>query len=195
LELGVGSGLLTEPLLDLCPDLKLTGIDHTASMLERAQRRVGHRCSLHHRDILTLDLDDRFEAIFANGGVWYFVDEGDHFELYSHLISDDDNQQGLRKVWDHLAEGGLFILSAQRPHHALQMPLEDGTLYQQEVRREGPLLHKRYLRSRGETLLGEQHIRFRILGPMPCAAWMAPAGFRWVGLDATRHFLVFERIT
>ncbi|WP_369394359.1 methyltransferase domain-containing protein [Streptomyces sp. CG1] len=50
LELGVGTGLVCERLLELVgSDLRITGIDHTKSMLTQARARLGDPVQLMHQ--------------------------------------------------------------------------------------------------------------------------------------------------
>ncbi|MGW6055504.1 class I SAM-dependent methyltransferase [Streptomyces sp. NPDC055189] len=92
LELGVGTGLACERILDLGPaGLAVTGIDHTEGMLVRARERLGERARLLVQDILDLRLPSTFDAAYSVGGVWCILQDENGPRLGSHLMDEDDN--------------------------------------------------------------------------------------------------------
>ena len=62
LELGVGTGLVAEGLLQQNPNLSLTGLDNTESMLAQAKERLTDKIQYELQDVTTLSLDRTFEA-------------------------------------------------------------------------------------------------------------------------------------
>jgi ubiquinone/menaquinone biosynthesis C-methylase UbiE len=77
LEVGVGTGLVCERLLDTGPpDLMLTGIDHTDSMITQARARLGSRAACIQQDILHMAFPPAFDAAFSVGGVWFYIHDG-----------------------------------------------------------------------------------------------------------------------
>ena len=85
LELGVGTGLVAEGLLKQNPQLSLTGLDNTESMMAQAKERLGDKIRYELQDVTKLSLDRTFEASFSVGGCWYFIDLGDKLEFCSHI--------------------------------------------------------------------------------------------------------------
>src|SRR6266511_6441342 len=58
LDLGIGSGLVAEAVLDALPDAQLVGVDFSAEMLDRARARLcrfGSRVALLRHDLSALD--------------------------------------------------------------------------------------------------------------------------------------------
>lgn len=78
IELGVGTGLLVEEYLKVDPTCQFTGVDFTASMLEIGKKRLGDRAKLVEADVVTMDLDETFDAAISNGGVWVSYDLGNN---------------------------------------------------------------------------------------------------------------------
>ena len=76
LELGVGTGLVVEKILERKPNFKITGVDNTHAMIEKAKKRIGDRIKYELQDVTKLNLDLQFDAAFSVGGCWYFIDGG-----------------------------------------------------------------------------------------------------------------------
>ena len=103
LELGVGTGLVAEGLLQQNPNLSLTGLDNTESMLAQAKERLTDKIQYELQDVTTLSLDRTFEASFSVGGGWYFIDYGDRLEFCSHIDDRETCEESLRRVIEHLS--------------------------------------------------------------------------------------------
>jgi len=65
LELGVGTGLVVEKVLERKPNFKITGVDNTQAMIEKAQTRIGNRMTYELQDVTKLDLPNKFDAAFS----------------------------------------------------------------------------------------------------------------------------------
>ncbi|NES81154.1 MAG: class I SAM-dependent methyltransferase [Moorea sp. SIO2B7] len=74
IEIGVGTGLLLEKLLEIDPQYDLTGMDPTPTMLALAKKRLGDRVKLFEADILSMSILDHFDVAISNGGLCAFVD-------------------------------------------------------------------------------------------------------------------------
>ncbi len=91
LEIGCGTGLFLEMLWQMGFDV--TGVDKSASMIEAARQRFGHRASLHQGDGSHLPFeDDSFEYVF----------------LWSVLEFCDDPRGMLREA-ARVAEKGVIV--------------------------------------------------------------------------------------
>jgi SAM-dependent methyltransferase len=98
LELGVGTGRLTDRLL--AAGYRVVGLDSSTAMLDRARSRLapaGDRCRLVHGDMRDMQLGERFQLIVAP------------FGTVAHLLTDADRLRTFRAIHDHLAPGGVFI--------------------------------------------------------------------------------------
>lgn len=98
LEIGVGSGRLTERLLD--NGHRVVGIDASPEMLSLAAERFGRneRVELRSGDIRDLTIDGAaFPLAIAPYG------------MVAHLLTDDDRLAAFRNVFALLDPGGVFI--------------------------------------------------------------------------------------
>ncbi|MGW6055410.1 class I SAM-dependent DNA methyltransferase [Streptomyces sp. NPDC055189] len=164
LELGVGTGLACERILDLGPaDLSVTGIDHTEGMLARARERLGDRARLFGQDILDLHLPRTFDVAYSVGGVWCIIQDEDGPRLGSHLMDEEDNAAALDKLAAVLRPGALFLLSVQGPHRPLERSLPGGLRYVQDVVTDADgRCTKDYYIERDGAVVAHQRLRFRL---------------------------------
>ncbi|MEL7268310.1 MAG: class I SAM-dependent methyltransferase [Bacteroidota bacterium] len=105
LELCCGSGRLTIPLAKEGYDI--TGVDFTASMLEKAREKAsaeGLEIDFMEADIRRLELKEKFDLIFIP------------FNSIHHLYENEDLFQAFAKVKAHLNEGGTFIFDCFNPN-------------------------------------------------------------------------------
>ncbi|MFC9268721.1 class I SAM-dependent methyltransferase [Streptomyces zhihengii] len=170
LELGVGTGLIADRLLALGPrDLRLTGIDHTDSMLAQARGRLGDRVTLRRQDILDMALPSAFDVAYSIGGVWYIVEDGEQSWLSSHLMEEEDNETALANLAAAVRPGGTLLLSLQGPHRRADRSLPGGLHYTQHVAVDAQGQHtKDYFIEDQGVVLAHQRLRFRLF-PQPAA--------------------------
>jgi len=105
LELCCGTGRLTIPIAK--EGYTITGVDFTASMLEKAKTKAveaGLTIDFVQADMRTLDLQEKFDLIFIP------------FNSIHHLYTNDDIFQALDTVKNHLKEGGHFLFDCFNPN-------------------------------------------------------------------------------
>jgi SAM-dependent methyltransferase len=106
LELGCGTGRVLLPLAR--QGYRITGIDASAEMLERARAKIaaeelGERAILAQQEMVKLDLGERFNMAFAA------------LNSFAHLHTTEEQLQALAQVRHHLNPGGLLILDMFNP--------------------------------------------------------------------------------
>lgn len=120
LELGVGTGLVAEKLIEKLPEIDFVGIDFTESMLVQARKRLSRNVDLRQENVLTMDLDKKFDAAFSNGGIWYFIDadkkDKKEWVFCSHLPKVQNIIKIFHNVASHLNNEGYLIFSVQGVH-------------------------------------------------------------------------------
>ncbi|MVO84582.1 methyltransferase domain-containing protein [Streptomyces sp. p1417] len=202
LELGTGTGLVVEKVLELADAAPgapaaaphITGIDHTESMLAQARARVGERARFVRQDILHLDMPAQFDAAFSVGGVWYHTPSPepepepnpadgtthDGTLLCSHLLEDEDNIRALRNVHAALRPGGVLVLARQAAHHDYERDLPDGLVYAQAIRRTGAGRYvKDYYVKRGSgEVVAHQRCQYRTYPEARAIGLLKDCGFR-----------------
>lgn len=179
LELGVGTGLVADRLLALGPeDLRLTGIDHTDTMLAQAHSRLGNRARLHRRDILDMSFPAAFDVAYSVGGIWYIVEDGQESWLSSHLMEEQDNATALTKLAAAIRPGGSLLLSVQGPHRRHDRTLREGLLYTQHVQTdpEGRHIKDYFIEDQG-LVVAHQRLRFRLFAQNTAGALLKACGF------------------
>lgn len=105
LELCCGTGRLTLPIAK--DGYKISGVDYTTSMLERARSKAteaGLEINFIEADIRTLDLQEKFDLIFIP------------FNSIHHLYRNEDLFKAIECVKKHLKDGGLFLLDCFNPN-------------------------------------------------------------------------------
>ncbi len=106
LELGCGTGRVLLPLAR--QGYRLTGIDPSAEMLERARAKVAEEglaelVTLVQQEMRELDLEERFSMAFAA------------LNSFAHLHTTGEQLAALERIRRHLKPGGLLILDLFNP--------------------------------------------------------------------------------
>ncbi len=105
LELCCGTGRLTLPIAK--EGYNICGVDYTPSMLERAKVKAsdaGLDINFIEADIRTLNLQEKFDLVFIP------------FNSIHHLYKNEDLFEALKRVQNHLKEGGIFLLDCFNPN-------------------------------------------------------------------------------
>jgi len=196
LEIGVGTGLLARQLLDR--GYAVTGMDHTAEMLDRARALLGPDVHLAEADATDFDLDATFDAVVSNGGVWYGVHDGDGFGYCGHLPHAEGVARSLERVAAHVAPAGRLVLSLQDRHHDKTMSLPDEVRYEQRIRpleTRGPVevFVKEYAFSRHGELLGSTRLDLAYIDRTWFEDELARHGFGAPVRTDDRQYVVFAR--
>lgn len=193
LELGVGTGLIAQKFLQSNPDCRFTGIDFTASMLAKAKERLPGKARLLELDVTTMDIDDRFDAVYGNGGVWGFVHTEEEDTLVSHLPDPADNLTALRCVARHLEEKGLFIMSVQGPHQNFERELPNQVVYSQKISEGEDFIEKDYFFKKDGAIVAQHRNRFRLFRGKGVKNLMDEAGFSFQNISPDNRFHVYVK--
>jgi trans-aconitate 2-methyltransferase len=82
LDVGCGTGLVTERLLAFVPRGRVLAIDASADMVALAQERLGDRAEVWCQDALDLDLDEAVDAVVSTAALHWVPD---HDVLWARL--------------------------------------------------------------------------------------------------------------
>lgn len=190
LELGIGTGLLAEKLIER--GLDVSGFDFSKSMLEIAVERLGPNIKLYEQDVLDLDLPDTYEAAISYGGVWVGIEDKKCID--SHITNPERNLEGLRRVSHHLAQNSLLLVGIQHEHKNCEgIVLRDGAVYSSDVIFQGDFIYKQHLVQKEGKVLAKQNVIIRRFDEKTYAKMMDSAGFTTFGKDKTDRFLVFQK--
>src|SRR3954451_10368821 len=84
LDVGCGTGRVTEELLKLVPRGRVMAIDASADMVELARRRLGDQAEVWCQDVLELELDEPVDAIVSTATLHWVPD---HDRLWARLAA------------------------------------------------------------------------------------------------------------
>ncbi len=82
LDVGCGTGRVTESLLDLVPRGRVLAIDASVEMIALARRRLGGRAEVWRQDVLDVDLEQPVDAIVSTATLHWVTD---HDRLWRRL--------------------------------------------------------------------------------------------------------------
>ena len=82
LDVGCGTGRVTEALLSLVPRGRVLAIDASEDMVALARRRLGDRAEVWCQDVLDLELDEPVDAIVSTATLHWVTD---HDRLWARL--------------------------------------------------------------------------------------------------------------
>ncbi|NEP74433.1 MAG: class I SAM-dependent methyltransferase [Okeania sp. SIO2G4] len=196
LELGVGTGLVAEKLIKKLPKIDFLGIDFTESMLVKARQRLGENVALHHKNVLTMDLERKFDAAFSNGGIWYFIDDGQtEYTFCSHLPKVENIIKSFQNVANHLNDAGYLIFSVQGVHKDYEETLSNGITYSQKIL---PIPHdkfdKHYIFSQDQVVLAKQTCTYQLLPETMAQLLLDECGFKFQNITSCKQYHVYQKI-
>jgi trans-aconitate 2-methyltransferase len=82
LDVGCGTGRVTEELLELVPDGRVLAIDASQEMVNLASERLGDRARVWRQDVLDLVLDEPVDGVFSTATLHWVTE---HDRLWSQL--------------------------------------------------------------------------------------------------------------
>lgn len=82
LDIGCGTGRVTEALLALVPRGRVLAVDASADMVRLARDRLGDRAEVWQQDVLDLDLGETIDAIVSTAALHWVTD---HDRLWARL--------------------------------------------------------------------------------------------------------------
>src|SRR3989338_100295 len=98
LELGTGTGMLTELIASSYPKAKIVGIDLTNEMLSQAEKnlkKLKNRLTLKRGDFSSTPFGINFDAVISS--------------LSIHHLTPDAKKKLYKKIYIYLKKGGIFI--------------------------------------------------------------------------------------
>ena len=103
LDIGRGTGRVTEALLQLVPAGRVLAIDRSADMVALARERLGGRAEVWCEDVLALEVEQPVDAIVSTATLHW---AGDHDRLWPRLA------RALRPAILHQRRGGRRAATA-----------------------------------------------------------------------------------
>lgn len=173
-DLGVGTGLLSEMILKRFPNAQVEGVDFAPKMLDAARERLaiyGVRLRLTLADYATAPLPGPLDAVVS--------------ALSIHHLDHEAKRRLFRRIYDALRPGGVFVNTDQslgatgEIEDAYQRRWEADVLRSGIAEEDFAAAKKRAELDRSATFADQ-------------IAWLKEAGFRYADIGWKRHrFTVF----
>lgn len=181
LDIGIGTGLVVDYLLQIQPAYKITGIDTSQSLLEQADKRLGQSVNLYCQNVCELDLGKQFDVVYSRGGAWTFVNDKFETMLASHILSLAEIQKSFDCVAKHIKPDGLLIISSSNAYGDRLVELDKGIVHKRIAHIEGTEDERYaildYLFYQNEKLLAEQKLKLKLLSYQTTTTMLVKANF------------------
>jgi trans-aconitate 2-methyltransferase len=86
LDVGCGTGRVTEALVALVPHGRVLALDASEDMVELARRRLGDRAHVWCQDVLELELDEPADAIVSTAALHWVTDHDRLWRRLAHAL-------------------------------------------------------------------------------------------------------------
>ena len=173
-DLGVGTGLLSEMILKRFPGAQVEGVDFAPKMLDAARERLaiyGARARLLAADYATAPLPAQLDAVVS--------------ALSIHHLEDEAKRRLFKRIHDALRPGGVFInadqsLGATREIEDAYQRRWEADVQRSRIADEDLAAAKKRAELDRSSTFADQ------------IAWLKEAGFRYADIGWKRHrFTVF----
>ena len=196
LDVGIGTGLLVEQILRLRPELQISGVDTSASLLAQARKCLGNRVDLHCQDVTDLHLNKIFDFAYSRGGAWAFVNDGDAILLASHILELDAIARGFQRVATHLRDKGQLIIISSNANHSKRESLDEEISFERTINKDWidgeQYLSLDYAGYKQGSLIGHQRVRMRLLDLDLVEDMLRAANLRLIG-DHDHDYHIYQK--
>ena len=199
LDVGIGTGLLVEQILLLRPELNISGVDTSESLLAQAQECLGSQVDLYCQDVTTLHLNKMFDLAYSRGGAWAFVNDGDTILLASHILKLDAIQRSFKQVATHLRDTGKLIIISSNSNHSKCENLDEEVSFQRTVKKElidgEQYLILDYACHKQGSLIGNQQVQMRLLNLELVEEMLKKANLRSISVQNNQYHIYQKEIS
>ncbi|MDR2036684.1 MAG: methyltransferase domain-containing protein [Bacteroidales bacterium] len=161
LDLGAGTGLMSQKVLEKYPDARLTLVDISDAMLDVARQRFEHipGVSFRHEDLTHLSLSEEYDAVVSS--------------LAIHHLPDNDKKDLYGKIYKGLKPEGIFVNAEQ--------VLADNAFLQDRYESRWQQVVERSSLSREEIRAAYERVKLDKRTPLDIQMdWLKKSGFRYV---------------
>lgn len=198
LDLGIGTGMLTEKMLALSDQYSIVGIDFSDRMLKQAKSRLQpyKNVTIIANDVREQIFDTTFDAVISTAGpisITYRPAEQQH-RLFSYCTDKEDHIKFIQKLSTWLDIGGLLLISIQEQHKDRDIPLlQSGLTYRQTVIFSDQNLFKTYSFWDGDRKVDEQTIKTTYFNEAEFNQLFAMVGLHYQGNDPSDNFCIYRK--
>ena len=194
LDIGIGTGLVVEHLLQIEPEYKVTGIDTSKDLLEQAQVRLGNKVDLYHQSVSQLDIYKQFDLAYSRGGAWTFVsNQESKVFLASHIFNTDEIKKSFQCIADCLRTGGSLMISYSNAYGDNYVEMDNGMVHKRVAKTKViddqlyTLLD--YLFYQSDELLAEQKLKLRLIDYETCKSWLKEVGLVEKSFEIGKYYI------
>ncbi|MEM9217295.1 MAG: class I SAM-dependent methyltransferase [Cyanobacteria bacterium P01_F01_bin.150] len=198
LEVGVGTGLVVKALLDINPNYEIWGIDNHQPLLDQAKAKfdAADNVQFHLQDVLNLSLPKTFDVAYSRGGASMFINTPDGCWFASHLSGRENNLKSLKLIAEHLEDGGLFIINADR-YRNYDNELKEGVVHhrrieQQTIDGEDYMVFDLSI-SHNQKVVNRQVLKLFLLSYQDAKELFMEAGLTPVSIEADGSFHIYTK--
>ena len=195
LDMGIGTGLLTEQIL-LLEKYNITGVDFSPEMLVQAKARLNNTSvKLVCADIEDYETNETFEAIISTGGTICisYREKEKQYRMYSYCQNKDAHLRLLKKLNVLLEKDGILCISIQGEHVDYESSIKDGITYAQTTDFAENSLRKTYVFSLDGKVLAQQAVQLIFFDERNSHELCELAGFLFVGIDRSNKVCIFQK--
>lgn len=199
LDVGIGTGLLVEQILQLQPELQISGVDTSASLLAQARECLGTQVDLYCQDVVEMRLNKMFDIAFSRGGAWAFVNDGDTILLASHILDIEAIQQSFERVAAHLYDAGLLIIISSNANHSKCENLDEEVSLHRTVSKDWidgeQYLSLDYACHKRGSLVGHQRVQMRLLNLDRVEDMLSSAKLRSISVRDNQYHIYQKEVS
>ncbi|NEP83231.1 MAG: class I SAM-dependent methyltransferase [Okeania sp. SIO3B3] len=199
LDVGIGTGLLVEQILLLRPELQISGVDTSTSLLAQAQECLGTRVDLHCQDVVDMHLNKMFDLAYSRGGAWAFVNDGHTILLASHILELDAIQRSFERIAAHLRDRGRLIIISSNSNHSKCENLDEEVSLQRTVTKNWidgeQYITIDYTCHQQGSLIGQQRVQMRLLEIYIVEEMLKSANLRLVSVRDNQYHIYQKEVS
>ncbi len=172
------------------------------AMLAKSKARLGNRVKVVEGNVLSMNLPEKFDAIYSQGGPLDISQVGEDYHLYSFLPSFEETINMLNNISHHLINGGLLVLNIQAEETDADGDKEigHGIVYRQQKylsfleNQEMYFWEKDYIFIKKDKIVARDCHKFLNLHGQLLKNTMKAAGFKLKEVSADNLYLVCQQI-
>ena len=148
LEIGSGTGILTNYLISKYPNSQITLIDISESMIESCRNKFGNRLNYIVSDAENYEFENKFDLIISNATFQWFNNLSETVEKYKDIL----NENG-KIIFSTFAEGTYKELNESFLKVSEEYKYSQNFIGLEELKKIGKILREEYYTEEYESLL------------------------------------------
>ena len=148
LEIGSGTGILTNYLISKYPNSQITLIDISESMIESCRNKFGNRLNYIVSDAENYEFENKFDLIISNATFQWFNNLNETVEKYKNILSENG-----KILFSIFAEGTYKELNESFLKVSEEYKYSQNFIGLEELKKIGKILREEYYTEEYKSLL------------------------------------------